>query len=346
MRYKITIEYDGTKLLGWQRQEDGPTAQGYLESALKAFAEKYIVIPEDKYYRIKADEPVLENEGTSTEGNLCTEHLGGADDSRPEDTSTGKLLQASNTYSKNGFSEKNGVDSTERNTGAYSNVREDVSTEKLLQASNKSVLKTIIQGAGRTDAGVHALSQVAHFDLNKDIEPFQIREAFNAQLYNLGAPVAVLEVEKVDDEFHARFTAKGRGYIYRILNRRAPSALLKNQVWWVPIPLNVEKMKQGAELLLGHHDFTSFRAAACQSLSPLKTLDKLEISTYGEEIIFTVEARSFLHHQVRNMVGTLKMIGDGHLNPEKIPAILEAKNRSAAGPTAPAHGLYLSKVVY
>lgn len=332
MRYKITIEYDGTNLLGWQKQPDGPSVQGYLEDALTAFAGKYIIIQDNR-------KPFLSLKDESKDG----EDASGTYSNAREEASTGKLLQASNSNIKAGFSEKNGVDSTERSTGAYSNVREEASTGKLLQASDKT---SLIQGAGRTDAGVHALGQVAHFDLSKDIDCFRIREAFNAQLRDLDAPVTVLSAEKVDDKFHARFSAKGRAYIYRILNRRAPAALLKDRVWWVPVSLDIEKMKQGAELLLGHHDFTSFRAAACQALSPLKTLDKLDIFRQDEEIIFSVEARSFLHHQVRNMVGTLKMIGDGHLHPQDIIRILEARNRSAAGPTAPAHGLYLHKVLY
>ncbi len=247
MRYKLTLEYDGTNILGWQRQLDGPSAQEYLETAL--------------------------------------EHLSGT--------------------------------------------------------------KTEVAAAGRTDAGVHALAQVAHIDFNTTLEPWKIREAFNAHLRQLNAPVVVINVEPAADDFHARFSAKGRGYIYRILNRRAPSALLQNRVWWVPVPLDVDAMRAGAGYLIGHHDFTSFRAAACQAKSPIKTLDKLDITTAaGDEIIFTVEARSFLHHQVRNMVGTLKLVGEHKLPPEDIKKILDAKNRSAAGATAPACGLYLSKVIY
>ena len=200
--------------------------------------------------------------------------------------------------------------------------------------------------SGRTDAGVHALSQVAHFDLDTKMELFRIREAFNAHLRDVGAPVSVLDVQVVADDFHARFSAKGRGYIYRILNRRARPVLLENRVWWVPFPLDTDLMKQGAKHLIGHHDFSAFRGSGCQALSPIKTLDKLDIVVNGDEIDFIVEARSFLYHQVRNMVGTLKMVGDGKLKPEDIKTILEAKDRSKAGATAPAYGLYLSKVVY
>lgn len=269
MRYKIIIEYDGTNLLGWQRQLDGPSVQQYLEDALIGFAKNNLVEMDERDEEVNYE---------------------------------GKLLKLPN--------------------------------------------KTLIQGAGRTDAGVHALAQAAHFDLKNAMEPFRIREAFNAHLKLNNAPVAVLEVEAVSNDFHARYSAKGRGYIYRILNRRAPSALEKNRVWWVPVPLDIEKMRQGAAYLIGHHDFTSFRAAACQALSPIKTLEKIEITARGEEIIFEVEARSFLHHQVRNIVGSLKMVGDGHLEPQDIKRILEAKNRSAAGVTAPAEGLYLSMVKY
>lgn len=248
MRYKITIEYDGTNILGWQRQLDGPSVQEYLEKALSYLS------------------------------------------------SDGKEIP--------------------------------------------------VQGAGRTDAGVHALAQVAHFDLEREIADWKLRDAINFHLREQEAPVVVLNVEEVDENFNARFSAKGRGYVYRILNRRSPAVLEKDRVWWVPVDLDIGKMQEGAKYLLGHHDFSSFRAAACQAKSPIKTLDKLDISQRGEEIIFEVEAKSFLHHQVRNMVGTLKLVGDGHLAPQDVKRILEAKDRKAAGPTAPACGLYLSKVWY
>ncbi len=246
MRYKLTLEYDGTNILGWQRQLDGPSVQEYLETVLETLS---------------------------------------------------------------GFHSE-------------------------------------IAAAGRTDAGVHALGQVAHIDFDTHMEPWKIREAFNANLRQLQAPVVILNVEPVSSDFHARFSAIGRGYIYRILNRRAPSVLLQNRVWWVPVELDIDKMRQGASYLIGHHDFTSFRAAACQAKSPVKTLDKLDIKQQDDEIIFTVEAKSFLHHQVRNMVGTLKLVGEGKLQPEDIKSILEARNRSSAGATAPACGLYLTKVIY
>ena len=245
-RYKIVVEYDGTSLLGWQKQLDGPSVQEFLEKAIFAF------------------------------------------------------------------------------------VQENVE----------------VYGAGRTDAGVHALAQVAHFNLERQVDIFRLKEALNAHLRNMQAPVSVLNASLVDENFHARFSAQGRSYIYRITTRRAPLVLDKNRSWLVTVPLDVEKMREGAKYLLGHHDFTSFRAVKCQAKSPIKTLDKIEISQVGENITFYVEARSFLHHQVRNIVGTLKLVGDGHLKPQDIQTILEAKDRRAAGPTAPACGLYLHNIMY
>lgn len=246
MRYKITIEYDGTNLLGWQKQNEGVSAQSFLEDAIKGFS------------------------------------------------------------------------------------HQDVE----------------VFGAGRTDAGVHATGQVAHFDLKTTMDLFHLREAINARLRILEAPVSVIEIEEVSSDFHARFSAIGRGYIYRILNRRAPTVLNVNRVWTVGYPLDIEKMREGAKYLIGNHDFSSFRGAGCQALSPIKTLDKLDIVKSGDEIHFIVEAKSFIYHQVRNMVGTLKSVGEGRLQPEDIKAILEAKDRKKAGVTAPACGLYLNKVMY
>ena len=246
MRYKITIEYDGTNLLGWQKQNEGVSVQYYLEEAIKGFSHQEVEVV----------------------------------------------------------------------------------------------------GAGRTDAGVHAIAQVAHFDLDTSMDEFHLQEALNARLRILDAPVSVLGVKIVSDDFHARFSATGRGYIYRILNRRAPTVLEKNRVWVVGYPLDVEKMREGAKYLLGNHDFSSFRGAGCQAKSPIKTLDKIDIVVNGDEIDFIVEAKSFIYHQVRNIVGTLKSVGDGKLNPEDIKIILEKKDRRFAGATAPACGLYLNKVVY
>ena len=246
MRYKITIEYDGTNLVGWQKQKEGPSVQEFLEKAIAGFSHQQVEV----------------------------------------------------------------------------------------------------FGAGRTDAGVHALAQVAHFDFDGNLNEYKMQESLNALLRELQAPVSVWKTEKVDNDFHARFSAKGRGYIYRILNRRGASPLLVNRVWQVTYPLDVGKMRQGAKYLLGNHDFSSFRGSGCQALSPVKTLDKLDIEKIGDEIIFTVEARSFIYHQVRNMVGTLMQVGNGDLSPQDIKLILEAKDRKKAGISAPAYGLYLNKVIY
>ena len=246
MRYKITVEYDGTNLVGWQKQKDGPSVQEFLEKAITGFSHQ------------KAD----------------------------------------------------------------------------------------VFGAGRTDAGVHALGQVAHFDLDTDLSEYKIQESLNALLRELQAPVAVWQTEKVNNDFHARFSAIGRGYIYRVLNRRGNSPLRLNRVWPVSYNLDLAAMQEGAKYLLGYHDFTSFRGAGCQANSPLKTLDKLDIERVNDEIIFTVEARSFLYHQVRNMVGTLVQVGNGKLVPTDVERILAAKARAQAGISAPACGLYLNKVMY
>lgn len=246
MRYKITLEYEGTNLVGWQKQLDGPSVQEFLEKAIKGFSHQEVEV----------------------------------------------------------------------------------------------------FGAGRTDAGVHALMQVAHFDFDGDLSEYKMQESINALLRELEAPVAVYKTEKVSDDFHARFSAKGRGYIYRILNRRGNSPLLVNRVWHVTYPLDIEKIREGAKYLLGNHDFSAFRGSGCQAKSPVKTLDRLDIEKIGDEIIFTVEARSFIYHQVRNMVGTLMLVGAGKLQPEDVERILASKDRSQAGVSAPACGLYLNKVMY
>ena len=245
-RYKLTIEYDGTNLVGWQKQDFGQSVQGLLQDALLGF----------------------------------------------------------------------------------------------------SGVRAEICAAGRTDAGVHAIAQVAHFDLETKMDLYHLREAFNAKLREMNAPVAVVEIESVADTFHARFSAKKRSYIYRILNRRARSVLLEGKVWHVNFKLDVDKMREAAKYLIGHHDFSAFRGAGCQAKSPVKTLDKLDIEQKGDEIIFYLEAKSFLYHQVRNIVGTLKMVGDGHIKPEDMAQILESKRREDAGVTAPACGLYFNKVEY
>ncbi len=241
-RYKINLEYDGTNLIGWQENTQGPSVQSLLQDAIFKF---------------------------------CGEHV-------------------------------------------------------------------VVYSAGRTDAGVHALNMVAHFDLEREQDSNTIMRAIN--FYLTDKPVAVLNCENVSDDFHARFSCVARHYKYVVINRSAPVVLQKNRVWWVPQKLDVEKMKMAAQKLIGKHDFTSFRAAQCQSKSPIKTLDVLNIIQNGDEIIFEFSARSFLHHQVRNMVGTLIEIGMG--KPYDIDEIFAAKNRSAAGINAPASGLYFVSADY
>ncbi|MHA1567433.1 MAG: tRNA pseudouridine(38-40) synthase TruA [Alphaproteobacteria bacterium] len=199
-------------------------------------------------------------------------------------------------------------------------------------------------GAGRTDAGVHAAGQVAHCDIAKPTTTDVVRDALNHHLRP--DPIAVLAVEPVDDDFNARFSAMSRRYCYRILNRSAPPALDRGQLWWISQPLDTDAMAAGARHLLGHHDFTSFRTAKCQARSPVKTLDRLEVTRLGEEVQLTVEARSFLHNQVRIMAGTLALVGRGRYPPGGVAKALAARDRRAAGPTAPAHGLCLMGVDY
>lgn len=243
-RFKLTIEYDGTPYVGWQRQDNGPSVQGAIEAAVRGYCQ----------------------------------------------------------------------------------------------------VDALVQGAGRTDAGVHALGQVAHVDLPRNDPPDVVAKALNAHLRP--DPISVLRAEEVNEDFHARFSATGRGYEYRILNRRAPPSLDVNRVWWIAAPLDTDAMHVAAQVLVGHHDFTTFRASECQAESPVKTLDELNVSRQGENIVITAKARSFLHHQVRNMVGTLRWVGDGKWNAGDVKRALEARDRSAGGPTAPADGLYLVNVRY
>ncbi|MBR5354885.1 MAG: tRNA pseudouridine(38-40) synthase TruA [Alphaproteobacteria bacterium] len=241
-RYKINLEYDGTNLIGWQENRQGPSVQSLLQDAIFKF---------------------------------CGE-------------------------------------------------------------------KVTVYGAGRTDAGVHAINMVAHFDLEKEQDAETVKKALN--FYLVEKPVSVLACEKVSDDFHARFSCKKRHYKYVVVNRSAPVVLQKNRVWWVPQKLDIEKMKNVAQKLIGKHDFTSFRSVQCQSKSPIKTLDECTITQSGEEIIFEFSARSFLHHQVRNMVGTLVEIGMG--KDLDIDKIFATKNRSSAGVNAPASGLFFVRADY
>jgi tRNA pseudouridine38-40 synthase len=243
-RYRLTIEYDGTGLSGWQRQANGITVQSLIEEAFARFCQ------------------------------------------------------------------------------------EEVS----------------VVGAGRTDAGVHALAQVAHVDLAGPREPAEIREAVNFHLKP--ARVAIVDAVEATADFHARFSATGRRYLYRIVNRRAPLVLDRDRAWGVIRPLDVEGMHRAAQVLVGHHDFTSFRDSQCQAKSPMKTLDRLDVARQGDEITVRAEARSFLHHQVRNMVGTIRLVGEGKWSVADVGAALAARDRAAAGQTAPAAGLYLVGVDY
>jgi tRNA pseudouridine38-40 synthase len=204
--------------------------------------------------------------------------------------------------------------------------------------------KLVVHGAGRTDAGVHALAQAAHLDLPKEWPTDVIRNALNQHVKPHA--VSVVAVARVADNFDARRSARGRIYRYRILNRRAPPALGRGRVWHVGPPLDIEAMQQAARLLLGKHDFSSFRDSMCQARSPVKTLDLLEVTRAGDEIHIEARARSFLHHQVRNMVGSLKLIGAGKWRVARIAEALEARDRRAGGPTAPPDGLYLIEVIY
>ncbi len=202
----------------------------------------------------------------------------------------------------------------------------------------------IVTGAGRTDAGVHALGQVAHFDCTKVMSSFHMCQALNA--YLRPQPISVLSAEIVPDDFSARFSAVERSYLYRILNRRSRPALDDGRVWWVGAPLNVEAMRDAATVFLGKHDFTTFRAVACQAKSPVRTLEEFSVTKNGDYIDFHLRARSFLHHQVRNMVGTLKLVGEGHWDKARVIKALEAKDRKEGGPTAPPDGLYFESVKY
>ncbi|MEQ8735636.1 MAG: tRNA pseudouridine(38-40) synthase TruA [Rhodospirillaceae bacterium] len=221
-----------------------------------------------------------------------------------------------------------------------------LSVQQVLEeaASAYCQTKIIVHGAGRTDAGVHALAQVAHVDLSRNDSGRKVQDALNALARP--HPIAVVKAEEVADGFHARFDACERRYVYRILTRRAPAALDKDRVWWLSRDLDVDAMHKAAQRLVGEHDFSSFRATECQAKTPVKTLYALDVSRQGETIEVYAKAPSFLHHQVRNMVGTLSLVGEGKWTAADVSAALAAKNRAAGGPTAPPGGLYLTEVRY
>jgi tRNA pseudouridine38-40 synthase len=243
-RYRLLLEYEGGAFSGWQRQDNGPSVQGALETAIHA---------------------------------LCGEHV-------------------------------------------------------------------TVTGAGRTDAGVHARGQVAHFDIGREFPADTIRDALNH--YLRPAPAAVLEAALAPDDFHARFSARARHYRYRIICRRAPLVLEKGLAWHVMRALDATAMHEAAQRLVGRHDFTTFRAAECQAASPVKSLDRLSVTETGTEIVVDASARSFLHNQVRSLVGTLKLVGEGRWTAVAVSDALEARNRARCGPVAPPDGLYLMRVDY
>jgi tRNA pseudouridine38-40 synthase len=204
--------------------------------------------------------------------------------------------------------------------------------------------RTAVYAAGRTDAGVHALAMSAHVDIEKPVTAHRLREGLNALVRP--QPLAILDAEPVQEDWHARFSCIGRRYLYRILNRRAPPALQRGRVWHIGVDLDGEAMAAGAAMLVGRHDFTTFRSVHCQSESPVKTLDRLDVSREGEEIRIEAAARSFLHHQVRSMVGCLALVGRGQWQPEDIGKALEARDRAALGLNAPPDGLYFVEAIY
>jgi tRNA pseudouridine38-40 synthase len=212
------------------------------------------------------------------------------------------------------------------------------------QINGRSVQQALEQCAGRTDTGVHATYQVVHVDLERDWRTDTVRDAANAHLRP--EPVAVVSAELVTDTFNARISATKRHYLYRVLNRRPPAALETNRVWHVPWPMDDRLMHEAAQVLVGHHDFTTFRAADCQANSPLRTLDRLDVTRVGDEIRVAASARSFLHHQVRSMVGSLAHVGGGRWTVSALRDALEARDRSRCGSMAPSAGLYLVGVEY
>jgi tRNA pseudouridine38-40 synthase len=223
---------------------------------------------------------------------------------------------------------------------------EGVSVQGALQDAilNLTGERTSVRGAGRTDSGVHARGQVAHFDLEKPWQPSKLRDGMN--FYMKPHPAFVLDCAEAPPGFDARFSASARHYLYRILARRAPPALDRDRVWWIARSLDADAMHDAATVLVGRHDFTTFRATQCQAKSPLRTLDRLDVTREGEEINVRASARAFLHNQVRSMVGSLKLVGEGKWTRDDLRVALEARDRTACGPVAPPTGLYLMSVDY
>ena len=221
-----------------------------------------------------------------------------------------------------------------------------ISVQGVLEQALETALRqsVTVWGSGRTDTGVHALAQVAHIEVEAPLNTYRLFESLNALVRPY--PITVKSIEQAEDTFHARFSAKKRHYLYKIQNTPYPPALFANRVWWVRTPLQIEKMQCAASLLLGKHDFSTFRASECQAKSPIKTLDTFEIISKGELIECHISARSFLHHQVRNMVGTLVLVGSGKWTVEQFKSAFEACDRTKGGPTAPPQGLYFQSVDY
>lgn len=233
--------------------------------------------------------------------------------------------------------------------GPYAGWQRQDNDPSVQEALEKAATKldgapVIVQGAGRTDSGVHALGQVAHLDLVKDLAEDKVRDALNFHLKP--NPIAVLQAERVDEDFHARFSAHQRHYLYRIIDRRQPLTLDRGQVWRVPRKLDAEAMHKAAQFLLGTHDFTTFRDAQCQADSPVKSIDAVSVARYGEEVQLTISAISFLHRQVRSITGSLVEVGVGKWTPADFKAALDAADRKRCGPVAPPDGLYLTGVDY
>lgn len=234
---------------------------------------------------------------------------------------------------------------------AYAGWQRQADLATVQEAIEKAILgftgETVtIRGAGRTDAGVHAMGQVVHVDLDREWDADKVQGALNAHLTMAREAVAVLAAAHVADDFDARFSATARHYLYVILNRRAPAALMRGNVWHVPRLLNADAMHIAAQRLLGKHDFTTFRSVQCQSASPVKTLDRLDVSRDGDLIEIRASARSFLHNQVRSMVGSLKKVGEGGWSADDLEAALKAADRARCGQVAPPDGLYLTRVDY